>query len=226
MNDMPAYGLWHLAIFSSLFVLVFALSFFRPRTRRDWRTFGSFSAFVVALFTEMYGFPLTVYLLSGWLGSHYPEIDWFSHDAGHLLQTLLGWSGNAHLGPLHLISYMLIIGGFILLSASWKVLFRAQQNHELAVSGPYAKIRHPQYVAFIMIMIGFLIQWPTLPTIVMFPVLVWIYVRLARREEKEAVSEFGEQYARYAAGTPGFFPRFRKGGGSLGHLNSEGRKWQ
>ncbi|MBK5101027.1 MAG: isoprenylcysteine carboxylmethyltransferase family protein [Desulfobacteraceae bacterium] len=226
MNDLPDYGLWHLVIFSSLFILVFAFSFFRPRTRRDWRTFGSFSAFVVALFTEMYGFPLTVYLLSGWLGSRYPEVDWFSHDASHLLQTLLGWRGDAHFGPLHLLSYILILGGFILLSASWRVLFRAQQNHEMAVSGPYARVRHPQYAAFIVIMIGFLVQWPTLPTMVMFPVLVWIYVRLARREEKEVLREFGEHYARYAKKTPRFFPQIRGGGGSMGHLDSKGANWK
>ena len=207
MNNLPDYGLWNLVIFNSLFFLIFVFSFFRPRTRRDWRTFGTFSAFLIALFTEMYGFPLTVYLLSGWLGSRYPDINWFSHESSHLFQTLLGWQGDAHIGPLHLISNILIIGGLILLGASWRVLFRAQQNHGLAVTGPYARIRHPQYTAFIVLMVGFLIQWPTLPTLMMFPVLVWTYIRLARREEKEVLSEFGEEYAGYAENTPRFFPQ-------------------
>ena len=208
MNSMPAYGHWPVVMVYSLVLLIFVFSFFRPRTRRDWRTFGTFSAFVIALFTEMYGFPLTVYLLSGWLGSRYPEIDWFSHNAGHLWQTLLGLGSSTHFGLLHIISDMLIVGGLVLLAASWKVLFRAQQNHELAVTGPYARVRHPQYAAFMVIMFGFLVQWPTLPTLVMFPVLVWIYVRLARREEKEALAEFGEQYARYVENTPRFLPDF------------------
>ena len=209
MNNLSDYGLWSLVIVNSLIILFFAFSFFKPQTRRDWRTFGTFAAFVVALFTEMYGFPLTIYLLSGWLTSRFPDINWFSHESSHLLQTLLGWRGDAHFSPLHILSNILIFGGLILLAMSWKVLYRAQSNLEIARTGPYAKIRHPQYVAFIAIMVGFLVQWPTLPTLVMFPILVWSYSRLALREEKEARDMFGEQYARYAKNTPRFIPQFR-----------------
>lgn len=209
MNNLSDYGLWSLVIVNSLIILFFAFSFFKPQTRRDWRTFGTFAAFVVALFTEMYGFPLTIYLLSGWLTSRFPDINWFSHESSHLLQTLLGWRGDAHFSPLHILSNILIFGGLILLAMSWKVLYRAQSNLEIARTGPYAKIRHPQYVAFIVIMVGFLVQWPTLPTLVMFPILVWSYSRLALREEKEALDMFGEQYARYAKNTPRFIPQFR-----------------
>jgi protein-S-isoprenylcysteine O-methyltransferase Ste14 len=209
MDIMADYGLWQLVIVNSLIILIFAFGFFQPQTKRDWRTFGAFSAFVVALFTEMYGFPLTIYLLSGWLTSRFPEINWFSHNSSHLLQTLLGWSGDAHSSPLHIISDILVLGGLILLAASWKVLYRAQRSFEIACRGPYAKIRHPQYAAFIVIMVGFLVQWPTLPTLLMFPVLVWLYIRLARREEKEALAMFGEQYAQYAEDTPRFIPELR-----------------
>jgi protein-S-isoprenylcysteine O-methyltransferase Ste14 len=204
MNDLPAYGHWSLVFFSSLLVLFFAFSFFKPRTRRDWRTFGSFAAFVIALFTEMYGFPLTIYLLSGWLSARFPAINWFSHDSSHLLQTMLGWKGDAHFGPLHIVSNILIVSGFLLLSSSWKVLYRAQKNGDMAVSGPYEKVRHPQYLAFIIIMIGFMVQWPTLPTLIMFPVLVVMYVRLAKKEEKEALTVFGDRYAHYMDFTPSF----------------------
>ena len=209
MDTTTDYGLWPMVIINSLIVLIFAFSFFRPQTQRDWRTFGTFSAFVVALFTEMYGFPLTIYLLSGWLTSRFPEIDWFSHNAGHLWQTLFGVAGDAHFNAPHLISDMLILGGLILLAASWKVLYRAQRSFEIARTGPYAKIRHPQYTAFIVIMVGFLVQWPTLPTLLMFPALVLLYKRLARREEKEAIKTFGEQYLRYAEKTPRFIPKIR-----------------
>jgi len=89
------------------------------------------------------------------------------------------------------------------------VLYAAQRTHTLAASGPYARIRHPQYVAFILIMFGFLLQWPTILTLLMFPVLVYMYIRLARREEQEVAKEFGEEYARYAARTPAFFPQWR-----------------
>ena len=116
--DTSAYGLWPLVIINSAVFLIFAFSFTKPKTLRDWRSFGTFSAFIVALFTEMYGFPLTIYMLSGWLGSRYPGVDFLSHDAGHLLEVLFGWRANPHFGPFHLLSTVFIFGGFILLSAA------------------------------------------------------------------------------------------------------------
>jgi len=207
-NSMPAYGLWWLVIINSLVFIIFAFSFSKPQSPRDWRSFGAFSAFLVALFTEMYGFPLTIYLLSGWLGSRYPGIDFMSHDAGHLLETLFGWRANPHFGPFHMLSFLFIGGGFILLASAWDVLYAAQREGKLAIAGPYARIRHPQYVGFILIMLGFLMQWLTLVTLVMFPILVYMYLRLARSEEREAEARFGEQYRQYAGRTPAFIPRF------------------
>lgn len=205
----PAYGLWSLVIINSLVFIIFAFSFAKPQSKRDWRSFGAFSAFIVALFTEMYGFPLTIYLLSGWLANRIPGIDPFSHDAGHLLEDLFGWRGNPHFGPFHLISSVLIVAGFFLLSSAWRVLYRAQRRHTLATTGPYAKIRHPQYAGFVMIMFGFLLQWPTIVTVAMFPILLYMYVRLARTEEREAYAEFGEKYSKYADRVPAFFPQFK-----------------
>lgn len=207
MNHSAAYGLWPLVVINSLVFIFFAFSFTHPKTKRDWRSLGMFAAFVVALFTEMYGFPLTVYLLSGWLSHRFPGMDLYSHDAGHLWYTLLGWKGNPHSNPLHILSNVFIVGGFILLSASWQVLYEAQRQGILATRGPYSYIRHPQYVAFIVIMSGFLLQWPTLLTLVMFPVMVGVYVRLARREEEAVRMDFGESYEEYARRTPAFLPR-------------------
>lgn len=206
-QSAPAYGLWSLVIVNSAIFIIFLYSFAKPQSQRDWRSFGALSAFLMALFTEMYGYPLTIYLLSGWLQSRYPGVDWFAHDAGHLLEMLFGWKANPHFGPFHLLSFIFIGGGFVLLANSWKVLYAAQKHHALAVTGPYARIRHPQYVGFVLVMFGFLLQWPTLLTLAMFPVLVTMYVLLARREEREVTGEFGEAYQRYAARTPAFFPR-------------------
>ena len=206
-TDVPAYGLWSLVVINAAIFIIFAFSFYKPRSARDWRSFSAFSAFLVALFTEMYGFPLTIYLLSGWLANRYPGIDLFSHNSGHLLQTLLGLKGDPHLSPLHWLSDGLIVVGFLLIGSAWSVLYQAQRAHQVAITGPYAYLRHPQYVGFIIIMLGFLIQWPTLTTLIMFPILVTMYVRLARREEREALAEFGDTYASYVAQTPAFFPR-------------------
>lgn len=227
MNAESGYGLWSLVIINSVIFILFAYSFFKPRTDRDWRSFGAFSAFLVALFTEMYGFPLTIYLLSGWLQSRYPDVDWFSHDAGHLLEMLFGWkTADPHFGPFHILSYIFIGGGFILISVGWKALYDAQQQHRLATSGVYSYIRHPQYDGFIAVMFGFLLQWPTLLTLAMFPVLVYMYVRLARIEERESLAEFGDEYARYMREVPAFIPRLtnftggahRPAGSNRGHL--------
>ncbi len=203
-----AYGLWPLVVINSLVFIIFAFSFAKPQSKRDWRSFGAFSAFLVALFTEMYGYPLTIYLLSGWLGSRFPGIDFLSHDAGHLLEIIFGWRANPHFGPFHLLSFLFIGGGFWLLSDAWTVLYANQRRGTLATTGAYARMRHPQYVGFVMIMFGFLLQWPTILTAVMFPILVYMYMRLARVEEKEAYAKFGEDYAKYAAQVPAFLPRF------------------
>ncbi|MEK7154188.1 MAG: isoprenylcysteine carboxylmethyltransferase family protein [Patescibacteria group bacterium] len=201
-----SYGLWPLVIISSSVLIAFAASFVRPKTSRDWRSLGAFSAFIVALFTEMYGFPLTIYLVSGWLMKRAPGIDPLAHNSGHILEDLFGWGGNPHFGPFHIVSYILIFYGFMLLANAWKALYVAQRDRQLAKSGPYARIRHPQYVAFVIIMFGFLLQWPTLLTVVMFPILVWMYVRLARSEERDAKREFGEVWDAYANQTPAFIP--------------------
>lgn len=209
MHGESAYGLWTLVLLNSAVFIFFAFSFVKPKSKADWRSLGAFSAFVVALFTEMYGFPLTIYFMSGWLAERYPGVDFLSHNNGHLLHTLMGFEGDPHVDPLHIASNIFIVLGFILLSSAWSVLHKAQQTHSMAVTGWYARCRHPQYIAFILIMFGFLLQWPTIPTLVLFPILVVVYVRLARHEEKVALDEFGDEYRAYMERTPAWIPRFK-----------------
>ena len=209
-HDAPAYGLWALVVFNSAIFLMFAFSFFKPQTARDWRTFGAFAGFIIALFVEMYGFPLSIYLMSGWLQTKYPNLDLMSHNSGHLWSTLLGEKGDPHFGVLHIASYVFLGFGFYLLSSAWNVLYHAQRRSALATSGPYARIRHPQYLAFVLILLGFLLQWPTLLTLLMFPILLVMYGRLAVTEEAEMRKQFGTGFDAYAAHTPRFFPAWRK----------------
>jgi len=211
--EVPAYGLWLLAIVNAAVFILFAFSFFKPTTRRDWRSFSAFSAFIVALFVEMYGFPLTLYLLAGFAGNKFPALDPLSHDAGHIWPAVFGWTMDPHLSPFHLLSFVLIGGGFFLIAAAWPVLYEARRKGRLATSGPYGRLRHPQYAGFALVMIGFFLQWPTLVTALMLPVLLVMYGRLARQEEREAEAQFGDAYRRYAARVPAFIPRLRGAAG-------------
>jgi protein-S-isoprenylcysteine O-methyltransferase Ste14 len=223
-GDTAAYGLWTLVLVNSVVFILFAYSFFKPRTGRDWRSFGAFSGFLIALFAEMYGFPLTIYFLSGWLQTRYPDIDWYSHDAGHLLEMLFGWKTNPHAGPFHILSFVLIGAGFLMIASGWRVLYDAQQRGVLATSGLYSYVRHPQYVGFVLVMLGFLVQWPTLLTLAMFPVLVFMYVRLARSEEQDALAAFGQAYRDYMAEVPAFVPRLDRLLGQSGTRSHQTRR--
>jgi len=207
-GTVPSYGDWSLAVTYTLVFATLAFCFYRPKTGRDWLAFGAFTAFLVALFIEMYVFPLTIYLLSGWPGTRLLHVESFSHEFGQVLEMMFDWRANPPLGLFQIGSTVFILGGFLLLASAWFGLHKAQQRREVARTGVYAHVRHPEYVAFVLIMGGFLLQWPTLITLAMFPVLVFLYVRLARREEQEALARFGESYRRYQAATPAFVPRF------------------
>ena len=205
---MYDYGNWLLVIFNVILFLYFIKSAFKPRTKTDWTTFRYFGAFIIALFAEMYGFPLTIYLLTSYFGNRL-GLD-FTHNNGHILNTLLGLKDDPHFNILHIASYTLIISGLILLGKAWEVLYKAVKQHQLATDSVYKYIRHPQYLAFILIILGFLIQWPTLITLLMAPMLIFRYIRLARFEEREMLQKFGHTYLHYQKETPRFFPSVKK----------------
>jgi len=203
-NITFAYGFWFLVVVNVGLFVFFLLSFLTPTKKREWRSMGVTTAFIVALFTEMYGFPLTIYILTAWLGNKYPVLNPFSHASGHLWLTFFG-GGWGMMVWIHLISNGLIIAGFWIMSVAWRRIHAAKG--ELVTEGPYLYVRHPQYTGLFLIIIGLLIQWPTIITALMSPVLFYVYYRLAKREEAEVDAQFGDPYRKYRATTPMFIPR-------------------
>jgi methanethiol S-methyltransferase len=202
MSEPYEYGLWQLVLFHIGIFLVFGLSFLRPRRRREWRSMGAFAAFVVALYTEMYGFPLTIYLLTMWLG-RFPVAAPFAHVSGNLWASLaLGGRGA---GLFMAVGGLVILLGVLVMAQGWHAIHAARGG--LVTDRIYAKIRHPQYVGIGLVILGALIQWPTLLTLLMAPVLIGMYVRLARREDEELAMAFGPAFIGYMAKTPAFIPR-------------------
>lgn len=198
-----SYGMWVVAAFNIGLFLFFMLSFLKPRGSREWRSMGVVIAFLVALFSEMYGFPLTIYLLTGWLGDAYPVLQPFNHKLGHLWVVVFGGSTVAWAIVMGL-SLVLMLMGYMLLSKGWTQIHAAQGG--LVTDGIYAYARHPQYTGLFLVIIGFLVQWPTLLTVLMAPVLLYAYVHLAMVEERRAKAEFGESYNEYIKKTPAFSP--------------------
>jgi protein-S-isoprenylcysteine O-methyltransferase Ste14 len=196
--------MWPAVVINAGIFIFFVFSYLKPKKRREWRSMGAFSAFAVALFTEMYGFPLTIYILTSTLGSKYPVIDPFSHVNGHLWAALAGGSMYVW-GLVMLLSWAVIIGGLVIMSKGWKQIHQAKG--ELVTSGLYRRARHPQYFGLFLITVGFLIQWPTIITVAMWPILMFMYYRLARREEREMESHFGDSYVAYKQQVPMFLPR-------------------
>ncbi len=204
MTESYAYGMWHFVAINTGIFIFFTLSFLKPKKRWEWRSMGAFSAFVIALFTEMYGVPLTIYILISILGDKYPVIDPFTHTQGNLWAVFSGGSIFVS-GLLMFLGGVVIIGGLVIMGKGWRQIHKA--NGELVTSGLYQRVRHPQYFGLFLITVGFLIQWPTIITIAMWPVLMLMYYRLARREEMEMESRFDDQYLIYKQRVPMFWPR-------------------
>jgi protein-S-isoprenylcysteine O-methyltransferase Ste14 len=198
------YGLWPVVIINVMLILGFALSFLAPKGKGEWRSMGVFTGFLVALFSEMYGFPLTIYILTSILGSKYPVLNPFAHINGHLLKVFLG-GGAVAFGLIHLVSNGLMVAGIVIMGKGWKKIHAAEGD--LVTDGIYSRVRHPQYSGLFLVSVGLMIQWPTMVTLLLWPVMFAVYYRLSMKEEGQMIKLFGERYLEYRKSVPAFFPR-------------------
>ncbi|MGE5306166.1 MAG: methyltransferase family protein [Alphaproteobacteria bacterium] len=208
----PWYGNWPVVLTSSIIFILFFFFLTRPRRPKEWTGAGLAAAFFISLFTEMFGVPLTIYLLAPLLGV---DPRFFGMYESHLWAYLLAQSGiislKAGVFLVMLVSTALLIVGFILLVLGWKQVYRGRGR--LVATGLYGKLRHPQYAGLILTVVAFLIQWPTILTVGLAPFLIGRYMLLAREEDRELEKEFGEQFRHYRETVPAFIPsmRFRQG---------------
>lgn len=217
MNESISHsGVW---AFAAIMIVVASWFFYRylaPKSWREWAGAGLVQAFIIALYAEMYGFPLTIYLMVRFFGLDSTNLD------ASLWTTLLG-VGELGMMISMVLGYALLFIGIGLFAQGWRELYRAQKEKRLATGGLYAFVRHPQYTGLFVGLFGEgVVHWPTVFSVALFPVIVLVYVLLARREEKRVLQEFGDEYRAYMRRVPMFFPRIGQWGQLLQQSSSSG----
>jgi protein-S-isoprenylcysteine O-methyltransferase Ste14 len=193
------YHQWWAVLF---FIVIYgiALLFVPFYKKMDKKPATAYMAFVVAFAIEMHGIPMSIYLISWLIGKNLPEgVLW-----GHTLFNQVGYTGM-YLNIICSITAILIIGN------SWYNIYRKYWSKEpgrgkVVKTGIYKYIRHPQYAGFILLTAGMILEWATLPMLTMWPFVILLYYRLAKKEEKDMVEEFGEEYIMYMKKTKRFIP--------------------
>lgn len=205
MNDMTGfaehYGHWGLVAVMVLVASWILYRFAAPKGWRQWTGAGLVQAFIIALYAEMYGFPLTIYLLTGFLGIDIPR----NAFTGHLWATLLGYGATGAMVEMTL-GGLFVLFGIGLLVGGWRAVYVASRDGRIATGGLYSVVRHPQYSGIMLAVFGQIVHWPTVVTLALFPIIVFAYVRLARKEEREMLRRFGAGYEAYLEQVPMFFP--------------------
>ena len=196
------YGQWGLVLIMVVVASWILYHYLAPASWREWSRAGLVQAFIIALYAEMYGFPLTIYILTGFFGIDLPLTSF----TGHLWATLLGYGEIGAIIEM-VIGLGLVFLGISLLVEGWREVYRASREGRLATDRLYGVVRHPQYLGIFLAVLGQLIHWPTILTLALFPIIVWAYVRLARKEEATMIEQFGDRYREYQQQVPMFFPR-------------------
>lgn len=202
MNEPIAHsGIWILALIMIVLVSWYLYKYLAPKSWHEWAGAGVVQAFIIALYAEMYGFPLTIYLLARFGGLDRTELN------ANLWSSLLGM-GETGMMISMVLGYFLLFVGIGLFFQGWRQVYKAQQQGVLVTDGLYALARHPQYTGLFIALFGEgIVHWPTLFSVALFPLIVFIYYRLSLREERKVLAEFGDEYRAYKKRVPMFIPR-------------------
>lgn len=198
-------GMWGLAVIVIVILSWLLYRYLAPDNWKEWTGAGVLQAFIIAFYAEMYGFPLTIYLLARFFG-----LDLVWTNGGNLWVHLFG-TPIAHIAAM-VLGYAIVFAGATLVAEGWRTIYRARQEGSLATGGVYAKVRHPQYTGLFMIIFGEgIVHWPTFVSVAAFPVIVGAYTMLARKEERQMLQRFGDEYSQYQRRVPMFIPRVDSG---------------
>jgi protein-S-isoprenylcysteine O-methyltransferase Ste14 len=198
-------GTWGLAAIVIVFVSWLLYRYLAPQNWKEWSRAGVVQAFIIAFYAEMYGFPLTIYFLARFFGL---DMKW--GEGGNLWAQIFG-TPTAHLVAM-VIGYIIVFAGATLVADGWRRIHQARKEEKLVTEGVYSRMRHPQYTGLFVIVFGEgIVHWPTIVSVAAFPVIVIAYTLLARKEERQMVEKFGDEYREYRRSVPMFIPRRNNG---------------